>query len=359
MRTAAIVSQQSPAGVVSAQAANGIAMRPSDPASPPIERKKGPVFVLGCGRSGTTMMRLMLTAHPNIAIPPEGTFMMDLFRRYHRGGAPLRGTIDAFGERVLRSRHFRDWGLDREQVLAQMRAVAEPTYAKLVDAVYRVYLSKLGAGKCRWGDKNIDYVLEIPRVLKLFPTAKIIHMIRDGRDVACSYRNVEFGPRTLFGTAVFWRKRTLTGRAAGRWAGPDRYCEVQYEELVAQPEAQCRRICDFLDETYDPQMLAFHEYNKKKGLVPESSRAWHKHTLQPVTNSRVGQWRREMSEHDLMIFEAIAGSALRRFGYETHGFRVPVSMRAELIGMGATWFYRGLARRTKEFVRDRIRPPTV
>jgi hypothetical protein len=66
-----------------------------------------------------------------------------------------------------------------------------------------------------------------------------------------------------------------------------------------------------------------------------------------------------MSERDLKIFEAIAGAELRQFGYETHDFRIPIGLRAELIGMGATWLYRGLARRAREFVRDRLRPAAV
>lgn len=314
-----------------------------------------PIFVLGSGRSGTTLVRLMLTAHPNIGIPPEGTFMMDLYRRWYRDGRVIDEPIDRFCDAVLASDRFSDWKIDRERLRAALSRVPEKTYAHLVDAVYGAYLSTLDERKARWGDKNIDYVLELPRVVRLFPNAKIIHVIRDGRDVLASYKNVKFGPKGALGVAMFWRKRVLTGRRVGRTLGESRYYELQYERLVASPEDECRRVCGFLGEAFTPQMLEFHQLNREKELVPAHRLEWHANTLKPVTTERTGRWRDQLAPDEVKTFEALAGPAMREFGYELQNERVSPGLRVSLMGEWCTWVVRGVRRRVAERLKS---PPS-
>lgn len=333
---------------------------PEDLASVPSEptgNRLSPIFVLGCGRSGTTLLRLMLASHPSIGIPPEGTFLMDLFKRYYRNGAVMREPVERFCEAVFSSDRFSEWNLHRDRVLARLRDVETKTYANLADAVYTEYLASQDGRQVRWGDKNIDYVMEIPKIIRLFPYAKIIHVIRDGRDVAVSYRNVDFGPSRVFDVAVFWRRRTLTGRHYGRWAGPDRYCEVRYEDLVTRPEQECRRVCEFVGEEFNESMLTFHEHNRRNVLVPKHRLAWHKHTLEPVTTSQMGKWERDLSEQDVMVFEFVAGTALETFGYKTHNYVLPMSVRIKLALECVGWVSRKLPRKGFELLRRRAIPP--
>lgn len=315
------------------------------------DARPSPVFVLGSGRSGTTLVRLMLTAHPSIGIPPEGTFMMDLYRRWYRGGRPINEPVESFCDAVMSSDRFGEWKIDRDNLLARLTAVNPKTYANLVDAVYVEYLATLDANKSRWGDKNIDYVLELPRVIRLFPDARIIHVIRDGRDVLASYKNVKFGPKGALGVAMFWRKRVQTGRRVGRTLGATRYYELQYERLVAHPEDECRRVCAFLDEAFDPQMLNFHELNREKELVPAHRLQWHANTLKPVTTARTGRWREQLSPSEVRTFETIAGEALREFGYEPLHEPATPAQKAALIGAWSAWLVRGLRRRIGEQLR--------
>lgn len=310
--------------------------------------RPSPIFVLGSGRSGTTLVRLMLTAHPNIGIPPEGTFMMDLYRRWYRGGRAVPEPVEDFVRAVLASDRFDEWHVDPDRLRTRVAAVQEKTYANLIDAVYAEYLTTLDDNKRRWGDKNIDYVLELPRVIRLYPDAKIIHVIRDGRDVLASYKNVNFGPKGALGVGMFWRKRVLTGRRVGRSLGGQRYHELVYERLVADPEAECRRLCDFLGETFTPAMLAYHEMNRQKELVPAHRLQWHGNTLKPVTTARIGRWREQLSPQDVKTFEAVAGEALREFGYETEHPPVSLAGKLSLVGDFSAWIVRGLKRRVRE-----------
>ena len=312
-----------------------------------MESPMSPVFVLGCGRSGTTLVRLILSANARIGIPPEGHFLTDLYGRFYRGSAEIGEKVERFCDAVMRSDRFDEWKVERSRLLRRLEGVETKYYANLVDAVYREYLATLDGSKQRWGDKNIDYVLEIPRLLRLFPEAKIVHVIRDGRDVALSYREMDFGPTDLFSCAVFWRRRVVAGRNAGQIAGPDRYTELKYEDLVVHPEETCQRVCDFLGEPFSSEMLAFHEYNKEKELVPKHRLGWHQNTLKPITRSRSGLWRTKMKTREQMVFEAVAGEELRAFGYETHDFRIPAGLKLTILRDRAAWLGRGLSRRAR------------
>jgi hypothetical protein len=279
--------------------------------------------------------------------------MMDLYRRWYRDGRPIDEPVERFCDAVLASDRFNEWKIERDRLLARLSRVAEKSYANLVDAVYVEYLATIDASKTRWGDKNIDYVLELPRVVRLFPDAKIVHVIRDGRDVLASYNNVKFGPKGALAVAMFWRKRVTTGRRVGRTLGDARYHELVYEQLVEAPDTECRRLCEFLGEAFTPQMLEFHQLNREKELVPAHRLEWHANTLKPVTTDRTGRWRDQLSPDEVKTFEAVAGPALREFGYETDNRRVSTAFRVSLIRDWCAWVARGVRRR----VADRLGSP--
>jgi Sulfotransferase family len=271
------------------------------------------VFVVGCGRSGTTLLRLMLDAHPDLAIPPESHFLsrfghaLERYRSSDGGVDPERLAGD-----ILRTTTFAAWGVPDGDVLARVRALPAPaSFADVVDAVYTSYAEPRGAR--RWGDKTPRYVLDIPLFDRLFPGSRFVHIVRDGRDVAMSLRTVRFGPSDPMNAAGFWERRVRAGRRDGGRLGAGRYAEVRYESLVSDPEAELRAICATIDLAWDPSMLEYHRTVDE--ALPDDRRSQHRHEGRPPT-AGLRNWRTEMSPTDVAAFEAVAGALLDELGYE-------------------------------------------
>lgn len=268
------------------------------------------------------MLRLMLDSHPELAIPGESHFIPALWearRRYRRSGAGFDAELLA--RDICSTPHVRRWEIDVERVLARVRSLPAPTFAGVVGCVFEEYAAL--HGKRRWGDKTPIYVLSIDLLARLFPQARFVHVVRDGRDVALSYLSVPWGPATIWQVARKWRREVNAGLAAAERHG---VFEVRYERLVEDPEAVVREVCDFADLAFDPRMLRREDAGERIQSRPERER-FHTHAAEPVT-AGLRDWRSQMSERDVRAFEAVAGDLLVRLGY---GRRFPdVGRRARL-----------------------------
>ncbi|MDP8959746.1 MAG: sulfotransferase, partial [Actinomycetota bacterium] len=158
-----------------------------------------------------------------------------------------------------------------------------------------------------------------------FPEAKFIHVIRDGRDVALSYLWVAWGPRTLWEAARKWRRDVSAGRRHGASLGPERYLEVRYERLVAEPRRVLELVCDFAGLSFDERMLAFHTHARLQGR-PEW-RGFHASVTKPVTGG-LRDWSTQMPEQQVLAFEAVAGGLLEELGYPRRHEGIPLPWRA-------------------------------
>ena len=264
-----------------------------------------PFFVVGSARSGTTLLRLILNAHPEVAVPPESRFVIEL----HTG----RDVVEAEGflKELASHPRFRTWELPVERVRAELPDGANLPYGKAVAAAYRAYAK--AHGKSRWGDKTPRYVEHIPLLARLFPEARFVHLVRDGRNVALSYADVPFGPKTVGKAARLWSRRVEAGLRDGRALGPERYTEVRYERLVTEPEAQVKELCDFLDLNFDPGMLEYSE--RARNAILSRASAFNVHVTERP-NPNVRSWEESMPPGLVEIFEAVAGDILSALGYE-------------------------------------------
>ncbi|MGE0383623.1 MAG: sulfotransferase [Gammaproteobacteria bacterium] len=268
-----------------------------------------PFFVVGAQRSGTTMLRLMLNSHPRIAVPFESEFLRPWadIGRYGdlREPASARRLLEALGQ---------DPWTKKGEIIADPEAVLRrpiASYGDLLDAVFRCYAER--RGKTRWGVKTPGYVTELDAIHAIFPAGQIIHLVRDGRDVALSYRQISWGTPHVARVADDWRMKVTLGRKMGRMLG-SQYMEVRYEDLVRDPAAQLGRICEFIGEPYDPAMLDYHTQGERE--MPADSMQWHRNSVSPPDEGKVNAWRREMPLADQIIFQDLAGDALDLFGYE-------------------------------------------
>lgn len=277
--------------------------------------------IVGVPRSGTTLLRMMIDAHPAVAIPPETGFLPAL--------AGLDRATDSAGAawNVISSYPtWPDFQLDAAALLTAFEALSPISPADAARAFYRAYAERLG--KRQWGDKTPGYGIEIDRIASLLPEARFIHLIRDGRDVMVSVRGLWFRPgETVEACASDWadrirRTRTLGSRVA--W-----YLEIQYEALVLRPEETLREICRFIDVPFDGQMLSYHR--RSAARLNEHQARYHadgrllisradrlrnqRFVMEPPRPDRIGRWRTELTLDETRRFHAVAGEWLDRLGY--------------------------------------------
>lgn len=269
-----------------------------------------PIFIVGSERSGTTLLRLMLTSHPSIAVPPEGDFLTRIRSDRPTDPQEQRAFIRAF----LSIEKCREWGLS-EAVLHDCIQLMQPrTWAELAAVPYWGWLATNFPSANRWGDKNPCHVHQIGYLMSLYPRAKFIHIIRDGRDVAASWLAAPFGPTTADRAAQQWSAAVQAGQDAAQ-ASPGRVTQVFYEDLAREPEQTLTAICHFLGEDFSDQMMTYPSANRSQELVPQHRLAWHAKTLQAPDPSRIGQWRQRLTAEQVRAFEASAGELLRTLGY--------------------------------------------
>jgi Sulfotransferase family len=288
-------------------------------------------FVVGLGRSGTTLLRLMLDAHPELTIPPETHFVPTLIQ----ASGSLRFTPERAARWIAEGRHRRwaDFGLDPDELLARLRAIPRFNTPDALRAFYRLYAEK--QGKPRWGDKTPDYVRRMKKIQRTLPEARFIHLIRDGRDAGLSHnaRIVERGVREPLPPADLARRWvTRVAKAREDAADLDGYLELRYEDLVTDPEPDLRKACELIELDYDPAMLDYHRHavdrlQEMAGELPAVAGrparpagervAAHEMATKPPTSERIARWKQEMSPADQAEFEATAGELLAELGYET------------------------------------------
>ncbi len=280
----------------------------------------GPVFVVGAARSGTTLLRLMLDAHPSFALPPESHFVVTLAARRLR----LQRRPEVALDRVLGHPRFALWGLDGDLVRAAAARRRPADLAGLFRVVFETYAA--AQGKPRWGDKTPGYVEHLPLLAHLFPDARFIHLIRDGRSVAASIATQPWGPPTPVSAAWWWRGRVRQGRRDGARLG-ERYLEVRYEELIADPIVALSAVCRHLGTEFHPTMLGY--ANTAPGRLPAGTTQpgqLHERTLLPPTMST--DRFTTLPEGERRAVEHACRPVLRELGYVTSDLRPADAVRS-------------------------------
>lgn len=286
-------------------------MKGVDGASTGMPSHGRPIFVVGCPRSGTTLLQLMMHAHPRLAVPPENRYVLPAyFQRAEWGDLDEAANRRKLAEVITgRGTGFRDFGLDRKAV--QRRIVASPpTLGSVLETVMVCFAEAHGAA--RWCDKRPMYVRHVDILRRLFPEAQFVHLVRDGRAAAASLARMSWFEGDLAQAIGTWRLAMEHARVAREALPADTWFDLSYERLITAPEAQLRRLCSFLGEEFDPVMLA--PGAVRDTLVPER-KTWHANTAGPLLAARTDSWRFELSEADITFLEALAGRELRLAGY--------------------------------------------
>ena len=275
------------------------------------------VFIVGCPRSGTTLLQRMVNAHPEIAITPETHWIPRFIKK--RWGVTRKGMVTPkLIARLLEHPGFLALGIGREEAAKLIGTGELITYSSFVSGIFDSYGK--AQGKRLVGDKTPGYVRRMETLHAFWPEARFVHLIRDGRDVYLSMANrpMEQWKPGVFDSwaehpvptaALWWELNVRSGREAGKALGPELYYEIRYESLTSTPGEECAKLCLFLGVPYDDSMLRFHEGRVGTEAEPGGKPAW-----QPIT-SGLRDWRSQMPVADLEQFEAAAGALLEELGY--------------------------------------------
>ena len=263
-----------------------------------------PFFIVGCPRSGTTLLSVLLDRHSRLCIPPETGYFAEV--------APhLAGGDDALALDTLRGwPRLPELNLTPEMVIGHL-AGQSLSVAGVLTAILELYARS--EGKIRCGEKTPQHLLQVPVILRHFPRARILCLLRDGRDVALSLRAVPWGPATLAAAADLWR--TFVRLADGfSVQHPDQFRFVSYEQLVKQPGPTLSSVMAFLSERFEPRQL---QAQVLSAAVLPRSLAWKGQALGVIDPGRIGSRRREVTAGENALLGDVLSDDLRRHGYGT------------------------------------------
>lgn len=262
-----------------------------------------PLFVVGSGRSGTSLLRAMLNAHPNLHLTHEASFYLD-----PRGNA-LASDGRAWFERYARSFSFAFLGVSRSEVTDHLDGVATTTRRDAVAAVMRAAAAQ--HGKARFGDKTPAHAQQLATIASEFPDARIVHVVRDPRGVVSSLAAMPWATSSNGLNAFFAAQQV---KAIDRFAASGGgVCTVRLEDLVVRPEEEMRRVLDFVGEDWDAAVLDHTAHGGGADLPPFP---WFAEAARPVTAPTGAPAPFDLSPAWIRSIERTAAWTLREHGYE-------------------------------------------
>jgi len=257
-------------------------------------------FIVGCPRSGTTLLSVMLDRHSRLSVPPETAFFTEVAPRlwYRRRAGVLR--------LLRRWPRLAELRLDPEAVMARAKKPAAP---ELLAAILDLYAERTGKPRC--GEKTPYHLPHVPTILRFFPDARVICMLRDGRENALSLSSMPWFRGNLRTAAKAWIENArLMETFARRY--PQRFLIVRYEALVADPAGTVTTVMDFLGERFEPQQIS---PAARSDVVLPRSMPWKGQALEAVDTSVVGRRSRNARAEELAFLESSLRGELVRLGY--------------------------------------------
>lgn len=274
-----------------------------------------PYFMIGTQRSGSNLLRVMINQSPELVAPHPPHILERL--------EPL---LPAYGDLqddtnflnlvedvcLLIKTNPVSWQLGELNAKDIMQSCPERS---LVAISFKVHdLLSTARGKRDWVCKslaNVHYVDEIDRFGG--ESAKFIHLHRDGRDVALSFRKAIVGEKTAYHIAKQWRDEQMKALALRDRLPSNRFIEVRYADLVMNPRAQLQALCDFMETDFREEMLEFHK-SQEAISTSQAGKMW-SNVQKPIMTENVSKFLKELSLLDVAVFEAVAGDALTKLGY--------------------------------------------
>ncbi len=252
-----------------------------------------PVFIVGAPRSGTTLLAQLLN-DTKYGVPIETHFIVKLYKRLYRyGNLTVKENVFNLLDDIMRERAImqRSISVDKEKFYSSLEHYS---YSEIVDKFCRLIFEK--KGKHVWGDKTPRYIFDFDVIYKLFPDAKFIYIVRDGRDVALSLLKEPWGPNNILSCAQYWKKAN-SHPLLDKLGESGKLYKVKYEDLLNTPVEVVREVYDFLDVELSEERV--------------------RELVSCIKYDNFDKWKTNMSPKQVTLFEGIARTILVKNGYNT------------------------------------------
>jgi hypothetical protein len=286
--------------------------------------KLSPIFIIGNPRSGTTLLRLILHAHSRFSIPPEAGFSMWLYQKY-RDYSPNQ--LDSFLEDMSKSKKIENWNINWDTLKGYLDAKAPLSYSELIDLIYRFYGETVGKNDVRWGDKNNFYLNYIDQIKAIFPNAVFLHIVRDGRNVACSYKRLSQKkfvsqeapklPSDIYEIATEWHNNLNTIRNSFEKFNYKNVKEIRLEDLTEHPRKVIVEMLKYIGEEYEEDVLNYFRMEETMGGEPSQYLIeWKEKNTKPIQREPKDKYKEILSSSEISAFNRIASKNLSYYNYQ-------------------------------------------
>lgn len=275
------------------------------------KKKFEPVFIVGAPRSGTTLLAVLLDRHSKVAIPPETQFFADFLPSQSSG--PAVSNRNEKVEKALSYSRIKDIGIAREQLVDVFSRLPD-TWPCLLQAILESYA--IGQKKKIIGEKSPKHIAYVPEILEAFPDARILCLVRDGRDVVRSLEKVPWAePGNPRRTSIFcmeWVDYAGLALKYQRQYSKEQFLLVKYEDILLSPTVALEKICKFIGEEFEEGQL---QVTAESNVVPGWEGEWKNKSTKMLDSNRVEAWRRQADNEQIWFMNSMMGKALDDLGY--------------------------------------------
>ncbi len=313
--------------------------------------ERGPIFVAGLERSGTSLMYALLASHPNIAMTRRTNLWKHFYNQF--GDLSRAENLDRCLDKM---RHYKRLVVLRPDIDRLRRDFegGERTYPRLFDLLERQHAD--GLGRPRWGDKSLNTEYYADPIFAAYPGARILHMMRDPRDrYASSYTRWKVRRGGVgAGTAEWLSSARVAARNERRC--PGRYRAVRYEWLASEPEEALKELCEFIGEDFVPEMLSMGDAGRFREQGSNSS--YGQREPGTISTKSIGRFRDVLRPRDIAFMQWLARGEMLSFGYALEPVRLDPSERLTFALRDVPVESAHLiAWRTREMIRNRTGRP--
>ena len=276
-------------------------------------------FIIGRPRTGTTLVQSLLDAHPNVTIPWECQFVLNLYPAYGSITEWTTEQLQRFYDDLLKQWQFSSWNIDPVKLKTDLLSCAGGnTYRDICQVVYLNHRSLFPKDAISLiGDKNHGYTIYTDRIRKIYPDARFVYILRDYRDNFDSVKRVDFEVPLVSLVVYKWKYFYKKALQASR-KYPESFFFIRYEDLVTAPELHVGKLCEFLGIPYDPGVFDFYKMKSQaeEAYPTDVMEKHHKSLFNPINTSRLGLWKKSMTETEVRMADLVAGRYAELAGYQ-------------------------------------------